>query len=179
MDFLHRFSIRKALGAAIAAAMLAQPGAARPSDSTEAIKAAFIYNFARFTEWPAGSFAETDSYLRVCYVRGDSMAQALETIDGKSVGTRSIMIVAVAPDGSFPGSCHINIVPSGGGPSDQIPVRGQLTVADIGAIGDSDAAVSLVQVGRQIRFQVDVTLVELAELRMSSKLLRLAIRVER
>lgn len=179
MDILRRFSIRQALGAAIATAMLVQPGVARPSDSTEAIKAAFIYNFARFTEWPADSFAETDSYLRVCYPRGDSMAHALESIDGKSVGTRNIAIIEVARDGPFPGSCHIAVVPSGPVPGDRTPVRGQLTVADIGAIGESDAAVSLVQVGRQIRFQVDVTLVELAELRMSSKLLRLAVRVER
>ena len=55
------------------------------------VKAAYLYNFAKFVEWPATSFAGTDSSMLICSIGDERLAEALQqTARGKQAqGERS------------------------------------------------------------------------------------------
>jgi hypothetical protein len=152
---------------------------AQATDQKDLIKAAFIYNFARFTDWPSDSFAGAGSSVRICYQDDHPLAGALATIDGKQVGRRPVAVVPFSGSAGTPPDCHIVILTASEISTPAPVIRGQLTVGDIRNLAQTDVAVGLIQVGRQVRFQVNTSVIEQADLRMSSKLLRLAVKVVR
>src|SRR3569623_778666 len=60
---------------------------ALPGQATEyEVKAAFIYNFARFAEWPASAFKHPDDPIQLCLWGDDSFGDILEeTVRDKTV----------------------------------------------------------------------------------------------
>ena len=54
-----------------------------------AMKAAFVYNFISFTEWPADALRE-DKTVNLCVNAESSMATALSVIKGKKAGRMSL-----------------------------------------------------------------------------------------
>ena len=56
------------------------------------IKAAFLYNFAKFVEWPEDSFSGDRSHLSVCIVGKDPFGEEIEFIKGKTVRNREVVI---------------------------------------------------------------------------------------
>lgn len=151
----------------------ALPSDAVASERHDQIKAAFIYNFARFTEWPSDSFDSPSSSVRLCFRSSHPLSRALDTIDRKMVGDRSIELIRLH-DGAVEAACHISLL-SEADTAQSIPAaRGLLTVGDAPHFAENGGVIELIQVGRQIRFQINSTAIDRAHLRMSSKLLRLA-----
>ena len=65
--------------------------AASPSEYE--VKAAFLYNFAKFIEWPDGAFADTSAPLVLGVLGADPFGIALkQTVQGKTIGGRSLVI---------------------------------------------------------------------------------------
>src|SRR5580698_11574234 len=63
--------------------------AARSDDLPEyRLKAAFLYNFALFTEWPAG----TGSALNLCVYGRDQFGEEINALQGKPVGERRVVV---------------------------------------------------------------------------------------
>ena len=62
--------------------------------SEEVVKAALIYNFAKFVEWPATSFADPKSPLNLCIYRetNNELRQALSAFQGKAAQGHEIQI---------------------------------------------------------------------------------------
>lgn len=57
------------------------------------VKAAFLYHFAQYVEWPAGTFRDAASPLTYCVLGEDPFQGALEgSLSGKSVGTHPVQI---------------------------------------------------------------------------------------
>jgi hypothetical protein len=56
------------------------------------VKAAFLYNFAKFIEWPPGTFADDRAALTLGFFDGDPMAEALESLQGKVVHGRELKV---------------------------------------------------------------------------------------
>src|SRR4029079_6939491 len=69
-------------------------------DVTEpALKAAFIYNFARFTTWPADA-PPGDSFV-ICVLNDTAVAEALQhAVAGRSLTERPVSVTSVAPSAS-------------------------------------------------------------------------------
>lgn len=148
---------------------------ASAADRQNDIKAAFIFNFARFTTWPADLFDAPHDPIRVCYHEGHHLADALAQIDGKPVGDHAIALIVHGQGEAFGQRCHIALV----GPGNAFtPMRGVLTVSDETDFVEQGGAVGLTQTGRQIRFQINLTSIKRSELQMSSRLMRLAARVK-
>ncbi|MGH6960563.1 MAG: YfiR family protein, partial [Dongiaceae bacterium] len=82
------------LGGLAALALLAVP--AMPAPAQEAneylVKAAFVYNFAKFTTWPAGAFADPAAPVSLCVVGKHDFGEAFDSVQGKSVGGRSVVV---------------------------------------------------------------------------------------
>ena len=92
-----RISAICALAIASLAILLLGRTIATAQDVTEpALKAAFIYNFARFTTWPSSAPA-SDSFV-ICVLNDTAVAEALQhAVAGRSVSDRPVSVTSVAP----------------------------------------------------------------------------------
>ena len=188
-----RRRIRRALGACLLSVLLglaagagARAGAADalvssvpPQPTREyLIKAAILYNFAKFTRWPDTAFADAQAPLRLCVLGADPFGDALATVEGKRVGQRTLRTVHITRTGEAKG-CHLLFVSASEEPHlQQIlgAVDGQpmLTVADWPGFANAGGVINLKTVQDRSRFEVNVAAAERAGLKLSAKLLRLA-----
>ena len=140
------------------------------------VKAAFLYNFARYVEWPATAAAGP---LILCIAEHNPFGDALDdTLSGERIDGREVVArVITRPTGA----CHLLFVPQD--VSAAAYVRDRL--APTLTVGESDGfiagggMVNFVREGTNVRFEIDATAAERAGLRISSRLLRLARRPNR
>lgn len=141
------------------------------------VKAAFLYNFSRFTIWPDKSPADTADF-HICLAGSDPFGDALESLTGKMVRNRPLVIHRA---GSAPltEACQMVFVSqSEAGRIDELlsglrhkPV---LTVSDADNFARQGGIIQLKLVDRKIRFEINVDAADRAGLNISSKLLSLA-----
>jgi hypothetical protein len=143
------------------------------------IKAAFLYNFAKFVEWPAGSFSDASAPLRICVLGQDSFTQNLVAITSeKTVNGRKFEIDTV-DDLQHARGCHILFIAS----SVTLPVKqiveglrgaNVLTVGDINGFVEQGGMINFVLENDRVQFGVNRKAAEQAGLKISSKLLAVA-----
>jgi len=158
---------RAALAAACLAAGLQSVAPARAQVPEAELKAAFVYNFVLFTEWPASALP-VDGVLTIC-AGGSAASQydALWQLDGrKAAGYR----LAVTEGHGRP--CHVAVYRAGTGGGLVQP--GTLTVCDGPASACAGAMITLLRERDRVRFDVDAERTRSGGLVLSSKLLRLA-----
>ncbi len=142
------------------------------------LKAAFLYNFIKFVEWPSGAFADPTSPMVVCVLAGDQFFEAIRSLEGKTVDQRMLTIrrMARAEDA---GQCHVLFIDSSerdraGRMLESVGNRAVLTVSDMEGFVRSGGMIGLIESGNRIRFEINVAGARFAGLKISSKLLRLA-----
>jgi YfiR/HmsC-like len=146
--------------------------------SAPALRAAFMYNFAKFTEWPANVIPR-DQPLVFCVTDDGPMAEALEQIvKGRAVGGHALAVRQVALDSGVR-ACHL-LYASGLdakranellGTVDHLPV---LTVGDFERFAQMGGVASFFVEDGKMRFAINIDSAHRAGLRVSSKLLMLA-----
>ena len=157
------------------------PGA--HAQSEDQIKAAFLFNFARYVEWPEDAFESPESAIRICLVGSRAFAGVVEGIvSGKSVGTRSVE-VRRGDDLSAVDGCHILFVGSDlatnpGSVADRVSTASVLTVADQEGFASGGGMANFIRAESKVRFEINPGAAEKAGLKISSRLLRLAKVVE-
>lgn len=83
------------------------PTIAQPTASGEyLLKAAFLYNFAKFVEWPEKTFADGHTPLMLCVLGQDPFGPALDALTEKSVKGRPLRITRLSQPSNV-GGCHI------------------------------------------------------------------------
>ncbi len=89
------------------AVLLLMPGLASAQDVTEpALKAAFIYNFAKFTEWPADVMPAAEPFV-MCVLGDAAVGDALErAVKGRELAGRRMTVSQVAP-AEPQRACHV------------------------------------------------------------------------
>lgn len=142
------------------------------------IKAAILYNFAKFTRWPAESFESVDAPLQLCVFGIDPFRDALATIDGKRVGSRNLRTRFIT-DTTMVGGCHLLFVSASENErlADVLAATdgaAVLTVADIPDFSRAGGIITLKVVEDRTRFDVNRLAADRAGLKLSAKLLRLA-----
>jgi len=157
----------------------APPGEASEGPSREyLIKAAILYNFAKFTRWPAESFDGADAPLQLCVFGADPFGAALASIDGKRVGERNLRTRLIADTAEVRG-CHLLFVSASERESfaEVLAATNRaavLTVADSPDFSRAGGIITLNVVEDRTRFDVNRSAAEQAGLELSAKLLRLA-----
>lgn len=145
------------------------------------VKAAFLYNFTKFVEWPPAAFEERGSF-RLCVLGENPFGKSLQSvIEGEQVQGRPITLLRIDSLDN-PRLCHILFLSrpeTERFPAVLAAVRGApvLTVGEAPGILGQGAGVSFVLKEGKVRFEINQTAVEGHGLKMSSKLLRLATRV--
>jgi hypothetical protein len=143
------------------------------------VKAAFLYNFARFVEWPPESFKTPKDPIQVCVLGQNPFGSALENvIRGKSVEGRPFAIRQVS-SADQTNACQILFVSSSSGNRfrsliGSLKPEGILTVGEVQGFASSGGVVNFKLDGGRVRFEINVDAAEHAQLHISSKLLTLA-----
>jgi hypothetical protein len=143
------------------------------------VKAAFLFNFARFTEWPPASFSSPGAPFVLGVLGEDPFGDNLEqTVSGKSVHSRPLLVKRAATLQEL-GDCHILFV--AGSEKRRLPEilealksRAVLTVSDVDDFVRSGGMIRLLPKGDTIRFEINARSAQEVGLKISSKLLRLA-----
>jgi hypothetical protein len=167
--------------AGLLAAFTAAQGTVRASTDADvasdvAVKAAFLYNFAKFTEWPALP-AATSLVLGV--LGDDAVGTALtETIRGQQIDGHALEVLRLTTDAS-PQSCHLLFVAGSevrrASPMlDGVRTLPILTVSDGSGFAQTSGMIELFVESGHMRFAVNVDSVQRAGLHLSSRLLGLA-----
>lgn len=169
-----------ALGASFLLAAGASHAFAQPSEHE--VKAAFLYNFTRFVEWPDGAFSARGAPFVLC-VLGDEpfAAEVVETVADKAVDGREASVRQVSELSEL-ADCHLLFVsrsergrlPEIVAALRHLPV---LTVGDSEEFVGAGGMISLVLRQSRVRFEIDQAAAERAGLVISSRLLGLAERV--
>jgi hypothetical protein len=140
------------------------------------VTAAFLYNFAKFTEWPA---LAPGLPIAFCIVGDRQIAAALvETTRGQRIGDRTLE-VSQPPDSASWRSCHVLFIAGGDtrrstGELNGLRTAPVLTVSDGKGFSQGQGIIELYVQDERFRFAINVDAVERAGLRLSSRLLGLA-----
>ena len=155
---------------------------ASAQDVTEpSLKAAFLYHFANFTEWPADALPAGTPLVN-CVVGNNEIANALERmVKGRQVTGRLVTIVRATAEAP-PRTCHVLYAPTL--PPGQLgPLMAGMRGAPVLTVVDSDSQARVAAIVRlfvengNLRFDIDHGLAKRSRLQVSSKLLTLAKKV--
>jgi hypothetical protein len=143
------------------------------------VKAAFLYNFARFVDWPGEAFSDAGAPFVVGVIGNDPFGGALDqAINGKNIGGRQ-MTVRRLKWGQDLRSCHILYISSSERrhlPQIIQSLRGAnvLTVGDMDQFNQQGGIINFILETNRVRFEINPRGADQARLRISSKLLALA-----
>ena len=141
------------------------------------VKAAYLYNFAKFIQWPDEQRAE----LRLCIIGNDALGQPLHSLIGKPVRNMQISVRHGVAVHDIP-QCDLVFVPAERAQSlervrqvvNSYPI---LIVAESTDALPKGAMVALIQSDNRIVFEVDLTVTRRLGFQISAKMLQLARKV--
>lgn len=144
------------------------------------VKAAYLYNFGKFMNWPDSGQSQFD----LCVLGDDPFGSSLDatianaTINGKKVMARRI----TKPEGA--GGCEVAfIAQSESAHLDRdlagLKKMGVLTVSDVPGFIQRGGMIQFVEEYRKVRFEVNLKAVQESGLTLSSELLKVASKVQR
>jgi hypothetical protein len=138
------------------------------------VKAAYLFNFAKFVEWPASAFAG-QSPLTICVAGSNPFGAALgDLVKGETVHGRPIVARVVDGAGSL---CHVLFVPRGEQLASFVRSGSKAPVLTVGETADfleQGGIVSFVLEEGRVRFEMSPEAANRHGLMISSRLLRLA-----
>jgi len=169
-----------ALGAFVVAAITVSPLMAAPS-LEDAVKASYLFKFGPFVDWPPSTFANTGGSFQICISGQDPFGSVMdEVVRGQRIHGRPVTVRRLS--GASPLDCQILFLGKPTKTDAKMPsdVAGQpiLTVADADD-GTTSGMIEFVLQGGRVRFQIDDGAARASGLRISSKLLGLAVAVDK
>lgn len=152
------------------------------SDEEFKLKAAFIYNFTQYVEWPTGAFAGPDVPFHVCVVGTNPFGEHLRALESRSYKTHPIAL-------TYPRSlaqartCHILYTDDlrtnalGKEPWKALADSPLLTVSSASGASEAGMGIGFVVQSGRLRWTLNLTATRQAQLKVSSKLVEIALSV--
>ncbi len=164
------------LGLLVPLCLGAIAGNSLATDATT-VKTAYLYNFAKFTQWPD----EPHATLKLCVIGDDAPGKPLNSLIGKPVRNMLISVRHAVSLQDIP-QCDLVFVPADQAKSlervrqmvNGYPI---LTVAESADTLPKGAMVALIPSDNRIVFEVDLTMTRQLGLQISAKMLQLARKV--
>jgi len=158
---------------------------AQTAASEYQVKAAFLYNFIKFIEWPAGTFAADDSPITIGVIGENSVGGDLTaTVKGKSVNGRPLVVKSFgsAKDAGLKSCQMVFIAKSERKRVDEFMAAltgtSVVTVSESEGFLDAGGMINFVMEGNRVRFEINDARIKQSGLLISSKLLSLSKRRE-
>jgi YfiR/HmsC-like len=169
---IHFFILGALAGSASA---LAQNNSTREYE----IKAAFLFHFAQFVEWPEETFKDAGSPLIFCTLGEDPFHGALDvSLNGKTIDARSLRVLHLKPSQSvqvcqvlFLGAAENKLIPAA---MSELKGKPVLTVGETEHFVLDGGMIGFSLDENKIRFAINLQAAGKAKLKISSKLLSLA-----
>jgi len=143
------------------------------------VKAAFLFHFAQFIEWPPEAFNGPGSPLTYCTLGQDPFHGALDaSLSGKTISDRPLRVLHLKPSQDLQG-CHVLFL----GASEKKSVSAALTSLNgkpVLTVGETEhfveegGVIGFSLEENKIRFEINLDAAERAKLKISSRLLSLA-----
>ena len=142
----------------------------------DTVKTAFVYNLTKYVEW-----RHARDELIIGFVGSGPMGQRLQSLSGKLSDSR-VLYVELSPSEEAQGNCDIVFL--GAMPAktrhdllQKLQPKGVLTVSDAESFTAQGGMIGLVTVGDHIQLEVNLDAVQAARLKISSRLLNVAVLV--
>lgn len=166
----------RALGV-VAALCTAAP--ASPAANEYQVKAVFLFNFARFVNWPAVSFENPDGPFSLCVYGTDPFGADLdEVVRGETIAGRPLVVRRLHERQELNGCQIVYIAASADRELESVVAgldrRATLTVSDLDGAARRGAMIRMMTVNGKIRLRINIDAVRAAGLTVSSNLLRAA-----
>ena len=149
-------------------------------DSKEyAIKAAFIYNFAKFITWPEAPESDITGEMAIGILGEDPFGDSWEGIAGKAVGGRTITIKQCNDDAVKASTCHILFINYGEKPTlkgalTYLSGKPVLTISDSPHFAGQGGMIEFYESNNRVRFAINLNKCKQTGFFISSRLLKLA-----
>jgi YfiR/HmsC-like len=156
---------------------------AQSSPTEYQVKAAYLYNFGKFVEWPAKDTSSETSF-NICVLGQDPFGSTFgSTIGGESIKGKSVLLKSI-PRAQEAVGCHILFISSSEEPHLKeilaaLDKTSVLTVSDMPHFTRRGGMIQFVMEANRVRFEVNLTSTERTGLTVSSQLLKVAISVRR
>jgi hypothetical protein len=143
------------------------------------VKAAFLYNFAKFIAWPDKSFADPGAPFAFCVLGADPFGRTLDdALQGKTIGSHPVTLTRLQ-GAAQARRCQMVFVSSSESrrlPEIEDRLRGAsvLLVGDFPGFADAGGALQFIIEDNRVRFLINTDAAQRAGLRLSSKLLSVA-----
>ena len=173
-----RGRIQRLVGLAASAVCAFWSFASAQTASPPALKAAFLYNFAKFSEWPSAALAPGQP-LAMCVVGDAAVADALgQTTKGHTIDGHELTVTVLKAGESAPG-CHLLYVTASeikrsAGLLLEAKGASVFTVSNADGFAESGGVAQLMVENDRMRFTINIGSAQRAGLNISSKLLSLA-----
>lgn len=157
-----------------------QAGAAAPNEYQ--VKAAYLCNFEKFVEWPTEKSSAEAAAFPICVLGADPFGATLDAmVVGQTINRKSIVVRHIATSGDATG-CRVIFISALEDANlnailDQLGSASILTVSDMPNFVDRGGMIQFITQNRRVRFLINLGAAQHAGLRLSSELLRVAIRV--
>lgn len=181
----ERLSLNRWLWSALLLSAILWPGqpatAAEPVVTKEyQVKAAFLYNFTKFVEWPAEKFADTNSPIVIGVLGHNPFGAVLaETVRDRKVNERGIQIKLINTLSEIQG-LHLLFISAAEANRQVEALEAAFKAGAVLGVGESEAflkrggTIRFALEDDKVRFEIDLHSAERAQLKISSQLLRLA-----
>ena len=145
------------------------------------VKAAYLYQFTKFIEWPADASGNAGPTMSVCILGKSPFGGAISSIAGMKVRNRFVVVSGINRVEERKECDILFVCASERSRLNQIlsstashPV---LTISDIKHFASAGGMIGFVSVGEKVRFEINQQAMQRSNLRVSAKLLKLATEV--
>lgn len=150
-----------------------------PEAREQLVKAAMLYNFARYVTWPDEAFASDPGRIVFCMFGPDGFGPYMRAISGKTVDGRIVEVIDLGRKGEGAGGCNLLYVGQAEVSAVRtlligLDARPVLTVSEHPGFSDKGGMVALFKREGRLRFHINFELAHAAGLRVSSYLMDLS-----
>ncbi|MBM9520387.1 YfiR family protein [Desulforhopalus vacuolatus] len=156
--------------------------AVSPGMDEYAVKAAFVLNFARYTQWPEESFASPAEPFTLCVLGNKTIKSAFQELNGKKINDRTLDVHFMHKSKDV-GQCDMMFIGKGVDPVLLLDILAAVKDKPVLTIGETKAFINdggiinfFSRTGR-LHFEINVIIARKNHLKLSSRLLKLAILV--
>lgn len=151
---------------------------AQSNSGEQQIKAAMIYNLAKFTNWPPESLPADQNQFLICILGQGQLSKAVETLQLKPVQGRNIIVRSITqPEEAA--NCQMLVIAES--ERQRIPAALEktrqeklMTISDSDEFAKAGGSVGFYVEDGKVRLEINTSAVQIHKLRIDAQVLKLA-----
>ena len=141
------------------------------------LKSAFLYNFAKFVEWPDSTFSSGSTPLTICVLGNDPFGSSLDAIEGKTIKGRALVVKRLRSVGGAKDCQMLYVSPNELTQTAEIVRTLQkapiMTVCDVESCAEEGVMLNMRMVENRVQLDMNLDAVQRTPLKVSSQLIKL------